>query len=130
MEKKEKNISKKRILIVDDEEDILRLLSDFLTEKGFIVDTASDGKEALKQVASRKPDLITLDEVMPVMDGFEFLKALRSKKAYSAIPVIMLTFRSKDKDLETGISLGADFYLPKPFSFENLMDFIKLVLEK
>ena len=73
-------------------------------------------------------DLITLDEKMPVMKGFDFLKKLRSIPKYSNIPVVMLTARTRPQDLDKGIGLNADFYLPKPISFENLSGFIDLIL--
>lgn len=118
----------KRILIVDNEPEICDLLSGYLNKEGFSTDVANNGREALDIIAIRKPDLISLDEVMPVMSGFELLSYLRSKPEYSRIPVIMLTSRSGPHDLDMGITLKADFYLPKPFDLENFMSFVNLML--
>lgn len=128
MNSKESRIAKKKILVVDDEPEVCSLLCDFLNMRGFEVGVAYNGQEALDRVAKAKPDLITLDVIMPVMDGFELLRYLKSRNDYSGIPVIMLTAKKAPKDLDRGISLKADFYLPKPFTFDNLMDFINLVL--
>lgn len=128
MNNKGSKITGKNILVVDDEPEICSLLYDFLSRKGFEVGVACNGQDALDKVAKTKPDLITLDVIMPVMDGFEFLKYLKSKNDYSGIPVIMLTAKKGSKDIDRGISLKADFYLPKPFTFDNLMSFITLVL--
>lgn len=119
---------KKNILIVDDDKDVCEAIEQFLKKRGFIACKACDGKEASVALKKQKPDLIILDVLMPVMDGFEFLQFLKSNVRYSRIPVIMLTVKSDPKHLEKGISLHADFYLPKPFKFDNLMDFINIVL--
>ena len=121
---------KKRVLIVDDEPDIRQTLSAYLVKKGFAMDTANNGKEALDAIRRKKPDLIILDVMMPKMDGFTLLKRLKASSAHSGIPVIMLTKRSEPKNLDKGISLNADFYLPKPFTLDNIMRFIKLVIAK
>jgi len=75
-----------------------------------------------------RPDLITLDIKMPKMDGFKFLEYVRSTPGYLDIPVIALTVQSHSRYVDKGITLGADFYLPKPFSLNNLMQFIEIVL--
>ncbi|MBU2102995.1 MAG: response regulator, partial [Candidatus Omnitrophica bacterium] len=87
------------------------------------------GIEALEVLNTIKPDLIILDVIMPCMDGFQLLKKLKEEPKYFTIPVIMLTVKSSSKCLDAGISLGADFYLPKPFQLSNLMKFINLVLD-
>ena len=120
----------KRVLIVDDDPQIVEHLKSFLKRKGFIADFAYDGEEAIKLLDKSKPDLVILDVLMPRKDGFEVLRYLKSKSVYSKIPVIMLTAKSKKKDVEKGIFLGADFYLPKPFTLENLNEFIDLVIGK
>lgn len=127
-EKKLKN-KQKKVLIVDDEPQICQLISDYLEKRGFLTQVAHDGKMALQFVKDVKPDLIILDIVMPVMDGLEFLRCLRSDKDYAAIPVIMLTAKSAPEDVEKGISLEADFYLPKPVQFDNFMNFVNLILK-
>lgn len=75
-----------------------------------------------------KPDLIALDIKMPKMDGFEFLEYIKSTPAYSDIPVIALTVQSRSMHVDKGIALGADFYLPKPFSLDNLLQFIEIIM--
>ncbi len=118
----------KSILIVDDEEGICSMLALSLSKIGFRTSTATNGHEALEALEGGKPDLIILDVIMPKMDGFEVLKRLRARPGCSDIPVIMLTARSTPDDVNKGVELGADFYLPKPFSFDNLKNFIDLTL--
>ncbi len=119
-----------RILIVDDEPDIRGYLAAKLERKGFIAQQADNGHSALESVQNQKPDLIILDVLMPKMDGFELLQKLKSDSRLSDIPVIMLTIKKDRKSLDKGISLGADFYLPKPFTLNNLFDFINLITEE
>ena len=119
---------KKRILIVDDEPDMRYFVAANLNAKGFIAETASDGKEVLNIIKKRRPDLIILDVLMPVVDGFTLLHRLKSNASYSKIPVIMLTVKKEPKYLGKGIDMGAEFYLPKPFNFDNLMEFVKVAL--
>lgn len=119
---------KKNILIVDDEKDICNTLSEYLEARGFTTDEAHNGKEAIERLKEKRPNLVILDVKMPKMDGFEFLRFLKSRPHYAKIPVIMLTVKSAPAYLDKGLTLGADFYLPKPFTLENLMQFIKLTL--
>lgn len=121
-------IIKKRILIVDDEAEVRSLISTYLKQRNFIIDETENGKEAQEAIKKSKPDLIILDVLMPVMDGFTFLEKLKNNPDYADIPVIMLTVKSESENLGKGILLKADFYLPKPFKLENLMNFIKLLL--
>lgn len=123
-------MDKKRILVVDDEREAVLLISRFLTRNGFLVKGASDGEEAMDILKVFNPNLIILDILMPKMDGFQFLRYLKSNLSYSNIPVIMLTVKNTPLDLDKGITEGADFYLPKPFSLNNLMDYIELTLRK
>ena len=123
----EKN-GKKTILIVDDEEEACGMICSYLRRRGFDARAAYTGKEALEVLKKTIPHLIILDVIMPVMDGFEFLRHLKFESNYSEIPVIMLTAKTEPANIEKGISLQADFYLPKPFEFDNLMNFINLVL--
>ena len=103
-----------KILMVDDEERMRKLVKDFLTNKGFSVVEAGDGEEALEIFFAQKDiALILLDVMMPKMDGWEVLKTIRK---YSKVPVIMLTARSEERDELQGFSLGVDEYISKPFS--------------
>jgi two-component system alkaline phosphatase synthesis response regulator PhoP len=119
----------KSILIVDDENDIVELLSYNLKKEGYNVLCAANGKEAL-QKAESKPDLLLLDVMMPQLDGFEVLKQLRKNPDTENIPVIFLTAKSSEFDEVVGLELGADDYIIKPISIPKLLARIKSVLRK
>lgn len=127
MKSRQKN--KKKVLIVDDEKDICDILSLHFNLKKWESVQAYNGKEALEILKKNKSDLIILDVLMPEMDGFELLKILKYSDSYASIPVIMLTAKGEPKDLDKGISLGVEFYLPKPFRIDNLMKFVDIILE-
>lgn len=120
---------KQKILIADDERDILDFLKYNLEKEGFDVLLAKNGKEALAQ-AKKKPDLILLDVMMPEIDGKEVVRALKKNEETSAIPVIFLTARDSELDEVIGLELGADDYITKPVSLPKLMARIKLTLRK
>jgi len=126
---RKKRARKKKILIVDDEKDMCELLSMNLSAKGYATEMAYDGKEALKAVNKNEPDLIILDVKMPRMNGFQVLKKLKSSPSYARIPIIMLTVKKEPPYLDKGLTLGAEFYLDKPFRFDNLMNFVGLILK-
>ena len=113
-----------RVLIVDDEARILKFLTTRLKTSGYEVITAGSGEEALDQVQAQEPDMVILDVVMPGMDGFETLKQIR---ALSSIPVIILSARGENTDKIAGLGLGADDYLAKPFSPDELVARIEAV---
>lgn len=115
---------KKRVLIVDDEQRILKFLGLMLKASGYSVTTAGNGKEGLQIAEKEKPDIILLDIVMPVMDGFEMLQNLR---AFSQTPVII--FSARGQTSEKAINLGATRYIPKPFKPEEILRLVKEVLE-
>jgi len=116
-----------KILVVDDEPSILKLITAYLESEGYDFLTAEDGISALKAVRSYRPDIIILDVMLPGMDGIEVLGQLRRESdAY----VIMLTARSEETDKIIGLSVGADDYLTKPFSPRELMARIKAVLRR
>ena len=112
------------ILLVDDEERILNFLKAKLKLLNYEVILAANGIEALEQVQGQEPDLAVLDVVMPIMDGFQTLKELRS---FSSVPVIMLSARGDDSDRIKGLGLGADDYLPKPFNPDELVARIEAI---
>jgi DNA-binding response OmpR family regulator len=117
-------VKKFQILIVDDEQRILNFLSSKLRASGYEVITASNGVEALEQVQAQEPDLMVLDVMMPKMDGFETLKQLRT---FSSVPVIILSAKGTNADKVKGLDLGADDYLAKPFSPDELVARIEAV---
>ena len=122
-------MAKKRILVVDDEKHIVRLVQLNLERAGYEVITAYDGLEALEKVQSEHPDMIVLDVMMPRLDGFETLRRLRANPETAEIPVIMLTAKSQEQDIFTGWQSGADCYLTKPFNPMELLTFVKRIFE-
>ena len=120
-------MSKKKILIVDDEDDILHFLELVLREKGYEVATAGSGYEALTRTQMEKPDLVLLDIMMPQMDGWEVLKLLRVDEETRRIPVAMLSARTEAKDRVQGLQEGAVDYICKPFSLKELLSKIEQV---
>jgi DNA-binding response OmpR family regulator len=120
---------KKKILVVDDEEDILHFLELVLGEKGYQVITASGGHEALTRAQIEHPDLVLLDIMMPQMDGWEVLKLLRVDAATADIPVAMLSARTEAKDRVQGLQEGAIDYICKPFSLQELIGKIESAFE-
>jgi len=121
---------KQKILIVDDEPDVLDLVKTNLTNAGFFVATADDGEEALKKANSLIPDLILLDLMLPQVDGLEVCKILRRSDATRDIPIIMLTARASEIDRVLGLELGADDYVTKPFSPRELVLRVKALLRR
>jgi CheY-like chemotaxis protein len=109
-----------RILIVDDDPWILRMVSTLLEKRGYGIYTASDGEEGLRRAEDLKPDLVITDVMMPKMDGWELVRALRARPALAFTPVLFLTALSGEEDRIRGFRLGADDFLPKPFRFEEL----------
>ncbi|MCS6951033.1 MAG: response regulator [bacterium] len=120
---------KYKILAVDDEPHIRRLVQVNLERHGYEVVTASDGKDALEKVATEKPDLVVLDVMMPYMDGFEVLQTLRKNPETRELPVIMLTAKAQDADVFRGWQSGADLYLTKPFNPMELISFVKRIFK-
>lgn len=109
-----------RVLIVDDDPWILRMVSTLLEKRGYSISTAGDGEEGLMRADQLKPDLIITDVMMPKLDGWSLVRALRSRPELALVPVIFLTALGGEDDRIRGFRLGADDYLPKPFRFEEL----------
>ena len=120
-------MASKKILAVDDERHIVRLIQVNLERAGYQVVTAFDGPEALKKVETDKPDLVVLDVMMPKMDGFEVLKRLQANPETRDIPIIMLTAKAQDTDVFRGWASGVSAYLTKPFNPLELLTFIKRI---
>ncbi|HEX5647223.1 MAG TPA: response regulator, partial [Nitrospira sp.] len=108
--------SSKKVLVVEDERDILQLVTLYLEKEGFRVLTATTGIEALKKVKDEKPDLLILDLMLPEMDGLEVCKRVRAMPDTAMLPIIMLTAKAEESDTIVGLELGADDYVTKPFS--------------
>jgi DNA-binding response OmpR family regulator len=119
----------KLVLAVDDEIPTLKLIQKALEAHGLEVATAANGAEALLAIQQRRPDLVILDVMMPVLDGFQTLRSLRENEATEHLPVIMLTARREDKDVTRGWATGADFYLTKPFDIKELVAVVDRLLE-
>jgi DNA-binding response OmpR family regulator len=117
----------RRILIVDDEPDLVHAIRLYLEEEGYMPFSAHDGAAALDVLRERLPDLVVLDVQMPKMDGFETLRHIRE---VSQVPVIMLTVRSAEQDKVRGLKMGADDYVTKPFSQRELLSRIEAVLRR
>jgi phosphate regulon transcriptional regulator PhoB len=123
-------MSKEKILIVEDEKDIVRMLEYNLKKEGFKTLSARDGEDAVSLSEKECPDLILLDLMLPGMDGLEVCKKLKSEKKTAAIPIIMLTAKSQESDKIVGLELGADDYVTKPFSPRELIARIKALLRR
>lgn len=120
--------TKKTIMVVDDNPDIITIVKTILEGRGFTVFSASSGPELLNMLPDHKPDLIILDIMMPEMDGLEVLTRLKGKTETSTIPVILLTAKVQYEDVLGGYKLGADYYITKPFTSTQLVNGINLLL--
>jgi DNA-binding response OmpR family regulator len=114
-------MSKKRILIVDDEPDLLETVQINLEIEGYECLVAYDGFRGFERARKEKPDLIILDVMLPGMNGYKVCRLLKFDEKYKHIPIIMLTAETQDKDRQTGQETGADFYMTKPFSADKLL---------
>lgn len=123
-------MSKETILIVEDDEDISELISYNLNKNGFNAISSPSGENGLEKLQKNNPDLILLDLMLPGIDGFEFCKNLKADEQFKNIPIVMLTARGEDADIITGLELGADDYITKPFSPSVLIARIKSVLRR
>jgi len=111
----------KKVLIVDDEPNIVLSVEFLMQRDGLEVITASDGQEAIDVLASARPDLMILDVMMPRKNGFEVCAEVRADPALSGMPILMLTAKGREAEMKKGISLGADAYITKPFSTHDLV---------
>jgi DNA-binding response OmpR family regulator len=121
-------MSKKKILAIDDESDLLLIIKTALFAEGYDVLTATNGPDGLALASDHIPDLIILDMMMPEMDGFEVLKELRASDKTAGIPVIMLTGVSEKAKIRTALDQGIDYYIVKPFEFHDLLSKIKIAM--
>jgi two-component system, OmpR family, alkaline phosphatase synthesis response regulator PhoP len=123
-------MARELILIVEDEEEIQELVAYNLTREGFRTSIAGSGEDALKKVRSERFDLVVLDLMLPGMDGLDVCRTLKKDEKTMAVPVIMLTAKGEESDIVTGLELGADDYIVKPFSPKILVARIKTVLRR
>ena len=123
-------MAKERILVVDDEEDILELVRFHLAREGYQLTLAATGEEALKKAKRETFDLVVLDLMLPGLDGLEVAKALKSDTRTKSVPIVMLTAKGEDADVVSGLEIGADDYITKPFSPRVLMARVKAVLRR
>src|SRR3954466_9902901 len=119
-----------RILVVEDDPDIADLVARYLDKAGFTTERAVSGREALQAIAARPPELVVLDLMLPQLDGLEVCRLLRASEATAAIPIIMLTARSDESERIVGLEIGADDYLPKPFSPSELVARVRALLRR
>lgn len=123
-------MAKEKILVVDDEEDILELVKYNLTKDGYQVKCVPSGEEALKRAQDDLPDLILLDLMLPGLDGLDVCRRLKNNPATVHIPIVMLTAKGEDADIVTGLELGAEDYITKPFSPRVLLARVRVVLRR
>ncbi len=123
-------MAKQRILVVDDEEDILELVSYNLTKEGYQATGASTGEQALKKAQSEAFDLIVLDLMLPGIDGLEVAKRLKAGSKTAQIPIVMLSAKGEEADIVTGLELGADDYITKPFSPRVMIARVRAALRR
>lgn len=123
-------MTQKRIVIVEDEPDILDVLSYNLRREGFVVESSMDGAQGLALIQSLVPDLILLDLMLPTMDGLEICRQLKLDQSTHDIPTIMVTAKGEESDIVLGLDAGADDYITKPFSPKELIARVKAVLRR
>lgn len=118
----------KKILIVDDEPNILMSLEFLMKKEGYEVFVARDGSEALDIISAERPDIVVLDIMMPNVDGYEVCRKIKDSQEMKHIQVVFLSAKSKPEDIEKGYEMGADLYLTKPFSTRNLVKEVKKLI--
>ena len=118
------------ILLIEDEQDLVELLKYNLAREGYDVEAATTGEDGLKAVRSQTPDLILLDLMLPSMDGLEVCRTLKNREHTASVPIIMLTAKGEESDVVRGLEMGADDYVPKPFSPRVLLARIRAVLRR
>src|SRR4030043_1452532 len=122
-------MSPKKILVVDDEVDLVETVRFPLEMKGFNVLVSYNGEDALSQARKEKPDLIILDLMLPKLDGYKVCRLLKFDERYKHIPILMLTAKTQEKDKILGKETGADEYITKPFEMDNLIEKVKAYLK-
>jgi DNA-binding response OmpR family regulator len=124
------NVVASRVLIVEDDADIAQLVAHYLEKAGFTTDRVANGRDALAAIATRIPDVMVLDLMLPHMDGLEVCRVLRASDKTSRIPIVMLTARAEESERIVGLEIGADDYLAKPFSPNELVARVRALLRR
>jgi len=119
-----------KILVVDDEPNIVLSLEFLMKQAGFQVSTASDGEAALAAIAAECPDLVLLDVMMPLKNGYEVCQAIRENPDWKDVKIIMLTAKGREVEREKGLALGADDYVTKPFATQEVLEKVKKILSR
>jgi DNA-binding response OmpR family regulator len=120
----------KKILVVDDEVDLVKTIRFSLEIEGYTVLASNDGEDALSQARKESPDLILLDIMLPKLDGYKVCRLLKFDERYKHIPILMMTAKTQEKDKILGMETGADEYIKKPFDIDVLMEKVKSYLNK
>ena len=125
-----RNSKPKTILVIDDDPAQIKILEKKLPENGYVVLTATKAAEGLQQAMDKYPDLIILDVMMPIINGYNLCQLLKNDRKHKTIPIIMLTSRDSEKDKQIGQDVGADAYLVKPLDMPLLLEKIKAFIDK
>ena len=120
----------KKVLIADDEQNIVISLEFLMKREGFEVVVANDGEEAIRRIRADQPDLVLLDVMMPKKSGFEVCQEIKADPALGGVRILMLTAKGRDTEVAKGLALGADAYMTKPFSTRELVDKVRSMLEQ
>jgi DNA-binding response OmpR family regulator len=119
-----------RVLVVDDEPDLVRILEFGLKAAGYAVETASDGQEGLKKAREQKPDIILLDLMLPKLDGYKVCRLLKFDERYKHIPIMILSARTQEGDQTLAHEMGANRFLTKPYEFAEILEHIQALLKE
>ena len=123
-------MSTKKILLVDDEVDLVEIIRFALEKKDFTVLVSHDGEDALKQARKESPDLILLDIMLPKLDGYKVCRLLKFDERYKHIPILILSARTQERDKIIGMEIGADEYITKPFEMDELVEKVESYMGK
>jgi DNA-binding response OmpR family regulator len=124
------NRPRPRVLVVDDEPDLVRILEFGLKAAGYAVETAADGQEGLKKARESKPDVILLDLMLPKLDGYKVCRLLKFDERYKHIPIVILSARTQEGDQTLAHEMGANRFLTKPYEFAEILDHIQALLKE
>ena len=123
------NQPRARVLVVDDEADLVRILQFGLQSVGYHVETASDGQEALKKAREMRPDIILLDLMLPKLDGYKVCRLLKFDERYKSIPIIILSARTQEGDQTLAMEMGANRFITKPYEFTEILSQMEALLK-